>query len=256
MDDQLWHIGDVARLSGVSSRTLRHYDDVGLLRPSRTTSDGTRFFDRAALLRLQRVLLLRELGLGLPEIRRVVDGETDELSSLAQHRHELASDLRRRTRLLATIDATIDALTQGSSMNPDELFDGFDPERQATWETELVDRYGDAARSHLDESKRWMSTWRRADADAAMAGFEQVETALAALCAQGVPVTDPRVQEVIAVHYEVVSRFWTPDADSYAGLADMYVQHPQFRARYESRQPGLAEYLRAAMLCHASTLPA
>ena len=139
-------------------------------------------------------------------------------------------------------------------MNPDELFDGFNAERQAAWETELVDRYGDAARTRIDQTNARMSTWQRADADAAMAGFERVEAALASLCSSGVPADDPVVQEVIASHYEVVCRFWTPDADSYAGLADMYVEHPEFRARYEARQPGLAEYLREGMRCFASTL--
>jgi DNA-binding transcriptional MerR regulator len=254
VDHQLWHIGDVARLSGVSTRALRHYDDIGLLRPTRTGRDGTRYYDRAALLRLQRILLLRELGMGLAEIRRVVDGAADELGSLTRHRDELARDLQRRARLLATIDATLATLTEGTTVNPEQLFDGFDPQQQARWEADLVERYGDDARSGLDESKRRMATWQRADAAAAREGFDQVESDLAALLVAGVPAEDERVQDVIASHYAVVCRFWTPDADSYAGLADMYVEHPDFRARYESRQAGLAEYLRAAMRRFAVTL--
>jgi MerR family transcriptional regulator, thiopeptide resistance regulator len=252
--EQLWHIGDVARLSGVSSRALRHYDEIGLLRPKQADRDGTRYYDRAALVRLQRILLLRELGMGLAEIRRVVDGETDELGSLTRHREALANDLQRRTRLLATIDATLATLTEGSTVNPEQLFDGFDAQQQAGWEADLVERYGDDGRSRLAESRRQMATWQRADADAAREGFEQVELNLAELLVAGAGVDDPRVQAVIATHYAVVCRFWTPDADSYAGLADMYVEHPDFRTRYESRQPGLAEYLRAAMRCFAAAM--
>jgi MerR family transcriptional regulator, thiopeptide resistance regulator len=252
-DDRLWHIGDVARLSGVSPRTLRHYDAIGLLRPTHTDRDGTRYYDHDALLRLQRILLLRELDVGLSEIRRVVDGEADELAALSQHRAELADDLERRTRLLTTIDTTIAALTEGTTMTPDELFDGFDPRRQAQWEADLVDRLGEDAVTTIAESKRRMSTWTRSDADAAVTGFDDVDAALAGLLVAGVPADDPRTQQVIAQHYDLVSRFWTPDATSYAGLGDMYVDHPDFRARYENRQPGLSEYLREGMRRYAST---
>ena len=80
-----WSIQEVARLAGTTSRTLRHYDDIGLLEPARIGSNGYRYYDRAALVRLQRILLLRELGLGLPAIAEVLDGQRDESRALARH---------------------------------------------------------------------------------------------------------------------------------------------------------------------------
>ena len=64
---------------------------------------------------------------------------------------------------------------------------------------------------------------------------------------------DPRTQEVTAGHYAWVCQFWTPSADAFAGLGDMYVDHPDFHARYEAVRPGLAEYVRDAMATYAIT---
>jgi len=254
-DSGPWHIGEVAHLSGVTTRTLRHYGDIGLLLPCATGADGTRYYGRAELLRLQRILLLRELGLGLAHVAEVIDGDVDELTALRRHRDEYATELERRREVLATIDATIENVTQGAPMRPEDLFDGFDPEQQERWEAELVGRYGDEARARIDSSRQRTSTWQRADADAAVAGFDRAEAELAHLCADHVPVDDPRVQRAVEHHYVTVCRFWTPDADAYAGLGQMYVDHPDFRARYESRQVGLSEYLRDAMTVYAVSLP-
>jgi len=249
-----WHIGEVAQLSGVTSRTLRHYDQIGLLRPSTTGADGTRYYGPAELRRLQQILVLRELGLSLARVGELIDDDVDELGALRRHRDEYSDDLRRRALVLATIDATIEGLQKGDVMRPEDLFDGFDPVQQDRWEADLVDQFGDDASAHIATSRRRMSSWQRDDADAAVAGFDQAETTLARLCAERVSVHDASVQDVIAQHYATVCRFWTPDADAYAGLGQMYTDHPDFRARYESRQVGLAEYLREAMNVYAQAM--
>ena len=80
-----WSIQAIAKLAGTTSRTLRHYGDIGLLEPSRVGVNGYRYYDELALRRLQRILLLRELGLGLPAIAEVLAGQQDDV--LALHRH-------------------------------------------------------------------------------------------------------------------------------------------------------------------------
>ena len=72
-----WSIAEVARMSGVTSRTLRHYDEIGLLRPAYAAANGYRYYEQDELLRLQQILVLRELGVGLPEVRRILDAQTD-----------------------------------------------------------------------------------------------------------------------------------------------------------------------------------
>ena len=102
-----WSIQEVARLAGTTSRTLRHYDDVGLVPPSRIGANGYRYYDEAALLRLQRVLLLRELGLGIPAIADVIAGQRDDcealrrqLAQLRQEQERLARQIPRRLHRL------------------------------------------------------------------------------------------------------------------------------------------------------------
>ncbi len=241
-------------MSGVTSRTLRHYHDIGLLVPSRTGAHGTRYYGADELLRLQQILLLRELGLSLHDITNVVDGDVDQAAALRRHRDEYALELSRRADVLATLDATIAALSEGVPMRPEDLFDGFDPAQQQAWENDLLDRFGEGAAGQVAASKQRMESWQRSDADAAVAGFEAVESELARLCARHTPTDDPHVQDLVRRHYAVVALFWQPEADAYAELGQLYVDHDDFRRRYESRQVGLAEYLRDAMAVFAQGL--
>src|ERR1700710_1383025 len=115
-----WSIAEVARMSGVTSRTLRHYDAVGLLRPARVAADGRRHYGRAELLRLQRILLLRELGGGLPAIAEALAHGDDGV--LRRHRDGLAQERARLDRLIRTVDRTIE---EGGQMAAEEMFAGF-----------------------------------------------------------------------------------------------------------------------------------
>jgi DNA-binding transcriptional MerR regulator len=102
-----WSTQEVTRLAGVSSRTLRHYDHIGLLRPTDIGPGGIRRYDRDLLLRLQHILVLRELGLGLPEIAEVVDGGTDVVDTLRRHHRRLLAESARLKDLAATVARTI-----------------------------------------------------------------------------------------------------------------------------------------------------
>lgn len=248
-----WSIVEVARFAGVSSRTLRHYDDVGLVPPAYVGSNGYRYYERPQLHRLQEVLVLRELGLPLDAIARVLDGTVDRAAVLREHRAALLAERDRLTRLATAVGRTIDELDGGDLMGPEELFDGFDPEKQKQYEADLVERYGATVQEHIDESWRRVGRMNKADAARIQAELAERDSAYAALLDAGVAPTDPRVQEVTAGHYRWVCQFWTPDADAFAGLGDLYVDHPDFRARYDAVRPGLAEYVRDAMAAYAIT---
>src|SRR6476660_2951342 len=121
-----WSIAELAKLSRVSSRTLRHYDQVGLLPPAYTGHNGYRYYGQPELLRLQRILLLRELGLGLETIGEVLDGQADPVEALAVHRNWLLAERDRLDRMSRTVDATIAALRQGETMTAENIFKDFD----------------------------------------------------------------------------------------------------------------------------------
>lgn len=249
-----WSIVEVARLAGVSSRTLRHYDDIGLVPPAYVGSNGYRYYDREQLHRLQEVLVLRELGLPLDAVARVLDGTRDRAAVLREHRAALLAERDRLTRLADTVGRTIAEIEGDDTMaplTPEELFDGFDAERQKEYEAELVERYGPQAQERIDESWRRIGTMSKADAERVQAELAARDAEYAALLDAGVDPSDPRVQEVTAGHYRWVCQFWTPDADAFAGLGDLYVDSPDFKARYDAVRPGLAEYVRDAMAVYA-----
>jgi len=246
-------IGELARASGVSTRTLRHYDSIGLLSPTWTQPSGERMYNGAAQLRLQRILVLRELQLPLDEIARVLAADVDELTALREQRERVQLAEESLRQVLLTLDKTIAALEQGETLMTDDLYAGFDPAKQTQYEQDLVDRFGPDIQPMIDDSKRRMTTWTDAEKAAIPASFADLENRLAERMDAGVEPDDSTVQDIVAEHYEFICRFWTPNADSYAGLGDLYVDHPDFRSRKDAVRPGLAEYERDAIAVFAVT---
>jgi len=249
-----WSIVEVARHAGVSSRTLRHYDDLGLVPPAYVGGNGYRYYEQEQLLRLQEVLLLRELGLPLEAIRRVLDGTDDRAAVLREHHAALLRERDRLDRIATTVAHTLEMRQGGDPMTPEQLFDGFDAGRQQEYEAELVERFGPQAQVRIDESWRRIARMSKADADRIQAELAERDQAYAALLDAGVAPDDPRTQQVTAGHYAWVCQFWTPDAEAFAGLGDLYVDNPDFTARYDAVRPGLAEYVRDAMSAYAVTV--
>jgi DNA-binding transcriptional MerR regulator len=246
-------IAEVSRIAGLTSRTLRHYDAIGLVRPARTRTDGRRLYGRTELLRLQRVLILRTLGLPLERIAAVLDEDTDELAALQQHRSALLAEQGRLTDLLVTVDRTISHLEGGADMAPEDVFaglPGYDAALQQAYEAEARERWGDEA---VDASRAATASLSRDDAADVMAEHADVSRALAEAAARGASPADADVQALIARHHAWVSTFWTPDADAYVGLAHTYVDDPRFRATYDAFGDGTAVLLRDAIEVYAQT---
>src|SRR5262252_4032718 len=117
-----WSIQQVARMSGVTARTLRYYHEIGLLAPARIAGNGYRYYERAQLLRLQEILLLRELGLDLTRIGQVLAGERDKVEALSGHYQRLVAERDRVDRLARTVAATIENLREGTAMAVEKMF--------------------------------------------------------------------------------------------------------------------------------------
>lgn len=245
-------VRDVARLSGVSVRTLHFYDGIGLLKPAAVGDNGYRYYGEAELLRLQQILSYRELGLPLNEIRTLMaEPDVDRLATLQRHRDAMTERVGRLQTLIETLDRTIAHVKGDHDMTADELYHGFAPADQAAYEDELIERYGDGARSHLAESKRRMQGWSKADFATVKADLDAMNQALTSALAAGLPTDASEVQDLIQQHYDWVCRFWTPDRDAYTGLGQLYLDHPDFQAVYAAYHPELAGYLAKAMAQYA-----
>ncbi|WP_406100238.1 MerR family transcriptional regulator [Streptomyces sp. NBC_01013] len=247
-----WSIAEVARMSGVTSRTLRHYDEIGLLPPAGFGSNGHRSYDEAGLLRLQRILLMRELGLGLREIRRVLDERTDPVSALREHRTRLREERDRLDTLVRTVERTITELEEGKDANhmmkinrPENLFEGL--QHTAEEDAEVRERWPEA----WEEARRSREAMTDADQEAWQREATAQMVRLAELMVAGTPADDPAVQSEMEAHYQGVCRFWTPNAEAYRGLGRTYVDDPRMRENFDRIAVGLAAYQRDAMVVYA-----
>jgi len=241
-------VRQVARMAGVSVRTLHHYDQVDLLKPASRTAAGYRLYGEQDLLRLQQILFFKELDLPLDEIRRILDDPGfDQVQALADHRQLLQQHMERLARLLKTIDRTIDRLTEKTmEMTDEELYEGFTKEQ--------IERYKREAREQYDpvlvaESERRVRRMSKAQWQAIKAEGDEVTRGLAALMDR--PPADPVVQALIARHHAWIENFYPASAEVYRGLGQGYAQHPEFRAFYERYRPGLADFMAAAMALYA-----
>ena len=238
-------------MSKVTSRTLRHYDQVGLLKPAYVAGNGYRYYEQEQLLRLQDILLLRELGLGLPAIADVVNGQRDSIEALQRHEQWLHEERERLGRLVDTVSRTIRQLQGEDQMSAPELFEGF-TDRQARLETDLVAEHGEGVREHFRTARHATQEWTQQDyLDAQRQGDELDDRVLAVMQAGHAP-DSPEALDVVDEHYQAVARFWTPDRTSYTNLGQQYVDNPELKARYDAKAPGLAEYLRDAVAVYAT----
>ncbi|MEZ2389000.1 MerR family transcriptional regulator [bacterium RCC_150] len=244
--DEAWTISEVAKASKVSSRTLRHYDQLGLLEPSHTGQNGYRYYGQAELLRLQRILLLRELGLGLETIGEVLDGQTDPVEALAVHTNWLLAERDRLDRMSRTVDATIQALRKGEAMTAEKIFKDFD---NNPYEAEARERWGDAA---VEQSKARHAAMSPSQKEAFLDEHAAVSEELARCLDADLAPSDPAVQAAVERHYHWICASWTPSAESYVGLGRMYVEDPRFKANYDKVRPGLAEYLFEGIKAYAA----
>ncbi|MEY9927091.1 DNA-binding transcriptional MerR regulator [Catenulispora sp. GP43] len=244
-----WSIAQVARISGITARTLRHYDDIGLLKPDHVGANGYRYYEESQLLRLQQILVLRELGLGLADIAEAIDSEPDTLAALRRQYGRLIVERDRLSRVAETVRRTIVELEGKPEMSvhinrPENLFEGFDQSQ-----------YDDEARERWPEEFERAQAKRVAMTDEDMERWQREATAamirMAEFMAAGTPVDDPAVQDEVHQHYQGICVWWTPNRKAYKCLGQMYVDDERFKVNYMKIAEGLAEYQAAAMAAYA-----
>jgi DNA-binding transcriptional MerR regulator len=240
-----WPIAEVARAAGVTSRTLRHYGSVGLLRPARVAANGYRFYGDAEIARLYRILSLRALEVSLPDIARAL---RDEQSFHETVRAHLATLERARSGLDQRITAvrdTLTALEEGREMSIDDALAGVDDSR---YENEVRERWGDDAWERSAARRRGLTpAERRAEDDRG----HEINAALREAAAAGRRHDEPAMQALVAEHHRWIADQWgrTPDAASYTGLGDLYVADARFAAVYGGEQN--AHIIRDAIAAYA-----
>jgi DNA-binding transcriptional MerR regulator len=244
-----WSIVDIARIAGTTSRTLRHYGSVGLLEPSRVGSNGYRYYDEDALLRLQRILLLRELGLGLPAIGQALASQSDSSRALSSHLAWLVQEKERLDRQIASVENTIRNVEGGKQLMAEQMFDGFD---HAQYRAEVEQRWGaDAYRA----SDAWWRSQSETERRAYLAQHRAIADDYQSARDANRSVESEPVQAIVARHVDWLN-LWSSvtggviTAQRLRGYGDMYVADSRLAKNYGG-QDG-AEFVREAFEYYAS----
>jgi MerR family transcriptional regulator, thiopeptide resistance regulator len=261
MKPRHYQVSQVAELSGVSVRTLHHYDQLGLLSPSARSQAGYRLYADADLLRLQQILVHRELGLSLEEIRKLLDDPAfDRVAALQKQRAQLAERAAHVAAMIRAIDHALILAKQPTqpthqgaiSMRPDEdmrnLFEGFDP---AQYAEEAEQRWGHT--DYYKESQRRTSRYTPEDWQRFRDENQALMQALVAAQSGGSAPTAPETLALAEQHRLLVDRWFYPCShEMHTRLADMYESDARFAQNIDAFGPGLTALLVAAIRGNAS----
>ena len=251
MSEEGLTIGALARLAGVTVRTLHHYHRIGLVVPEERTGGGYRLYGRSQVERLQEVLFFRELGFGLEEIRRIVDEPSyDRAAALARQRTLLVERAGHLQDLIEAVDGALDAEKRGTRMTNKEMLEVFGDFDPSQYEEEARQRWGDT--EAYRESARRTSRYTKADWQQIGREGAEINAAFLALMKAGTPAADPAATAVAERHRAYISKwFYECSPEIHAGLGAMYVTDPRFTASIDRAGPGLARYMSEAIAANA-----
>ncbi|WP_106769006.1 MerR family transcriptional regulator [Paenibacillus faecalis] len=243
-------IQKLGQLAGVSTRTLRYYDEIGILKPARINSSGYRIYGQSEVEQLQQILFYRELGLQLEQIKHIITSPSfDSGYALKQHRERLLDKRRQLDLLIVNVEKTIAAKEGRIIMSDPEKFEGFKQnmidDNEKKYGKEIREKYGNKT---VDQSNAKLKNMTQEEYERVSRLAEEVKETLAAAFKQGDPAGE-LAQKAADLHKQWLTFYWTEySKEAHAGLAQMYVDDERFKAYYDAEQPGSAEFLRDAIL--------
>lgn len=242
----------LAALAGVSTRTLRYYDEIGILKPLRISSSGYRIYGQSEVNRLQQILFFRELDVSLENIKQIMlSPNFDCMKALKEHRQKLLAKRQQLDLLLENIDKTIGETEGRIKMTDKEKFQGFKQklveENETKYGKEIREKYGD---DKVNESNKKMLNMTEEQ----YAEFEKLSQKLSEILKQAMKTNDPAGelgQQTAELHKQWLMFTWSSySKEAHAGLAQMYVNDERFKEYYDKIQPGAAEFLKDAILAY------
>lgn len=242
----------IGKMAGVSARTLRYYDEIGILKPARINSSGYRIYGSAEVDRLQQILFYRELGVCLEDIKAMITNPAfDANSALREHLAQLLHKQAQLETLIANVRKTL-ALREGRiTMSDQEKFAGFKQklitENEQKYGKEVREKYGEGAVKQSNQAFKNMSPED-------LTRMQELEAEVRKSLAEAMPAGDPAsplAQKAAALHKQWITMAWGQyHKEAHAGVAQMYVDDPRFTAYYDQEQPGTAVFLRDAVLIY------
>jgi len=238
----------LGQMAGISTRTLRYYDEIGILKPARINSSGYRIYGEAEVNRLQQILFYKELGVSLEVIKDIVTSPSyDGAQALREHREQLLNKRKQLDVLIANVEKTLASMEGKITMTDQEKFAGFKQqlidENEARYGKEIRAKYGDEVVNRSYEKVKQMSEEEHQQVTRLA---EEVLTTLAKAFETGDPASD-LAQRAADLHKQWLTFYWSDyRKEAHANLAQMYVEDERFKAYYE-KKPGMTEFLRDAI---------
>ncbi len=237
-----YSVKQLAKLAGVSARTLRYYDEIDLLKPETVGGNGYRYYSRENLLRLQQILFYKELDFSLEEIAGMLNEPDFDLhAALAGQRAALQERVERLQRLIGTVDRTLLHLEGRIDMDDKQIFSGWSEGKQKDYEQEIRQRYGERAFEGVID---WNS-YTTEQKEAIQAESRAIYQGLGEAMEQG--PNSGEAQALIERWHNHLRYFYEPSVERMRGLGAMYEEDERFRANFEKIRPGLAKFVREAI---------
>lgn len=248
----MYTVKQLSELAEVSVRTLHYYDEIGLLNPTTVGANGYRYYDDAALLRLQQILFYREIGLELMQIKEVINSpDFDVLAALRSHRSVLEEKIKRMEKLVSTVDSTIMHLAGELKMSKRRMFEAFSDEKQKEYEREARLQWDPGIVN--DSIKRW-NGYTQAQREAIAEEGNQVYSDMVDALEAGRAATSPEVQAILVRWHQHIRYFYEPTLDILRGLGGGYNSHPDFIANFQKLHPDLPTFLEQAIIQYVDDL--
>ncbi|PZU49521.1 MAG: MerR family transcriptional regulator [Arsenicicoccus sp.] len=251
---ETWTVGQVAAEVGVSIRTLHHYDEIGLVVPGERSFAGYRLYTEADLTRLQHVVVYRRLGFGLEEIAQLMQEDVDSTTVVEHLRRQRASvtdrigQLEELTRL---IDAALEDEMNDYRISREEQREIFGDAFDDDYAAEAEQRWGDT--DAWKESRRRTKGYTAEQWQQVKEEQDELNARFVALLEAGEPADGGAAMDVAEDARQQICRwFYDCPRQMHAGIAQMYVDDPRFTQTYEDIAPGLATYVRDAVVANAA----
>ncbi|WP_346929851.1 MerR family transcriptional regulator [Clostridium sp.] len=244
----------LSKLAGISTRTLRYYDEIGILKPARINSSGYRIYGQEEVDRLQQILFYRELDVSLTDIKNIINESSfDSFNALVEHRQKLLEKRNQIDSLIANVEKTI-AAKGGIKMSNKEKFEGFKQklidENEKKYGNEIREKYGD---EEINKSNARVKGMSEKECEEVTNLAEEITNTLEAAFKTGNPAGE-LAQETAELHRKWIEYYWSSySKEAHAGLAQMYVDDERFTAYYDAKQPGMAAFLRDAIFIYTGT---
>ncbi|NLM13966.1 MAG: MerR family transcriptional regulator [Epulopiscium sp.] len=244
----------LGKLAGVSARTLRYYDEIGILKPARINSSGYRIYGPEEVNRLQQILFYKELGVSLDKIKEIITSPTfNPTAALIEHRQKLLEKRKQLDTLISNVEKTIAAQEGRIEMSDKEKFEGFKQrlidENEKKYGKEIREKYGD---EQVERSNQQFKNMTKEQFEA----FQKLEREMFGALKEGMATGDPgseAAQKATDLHRQWITFAWgSYNKEAHAGVAQMYVDDERFTAYYDKEQPGLAKFLRDAILIYTN----